>query len=64
MTELDDLLVEAMNSELEAKNFYNTASEKAQSQAGKNLFRELADFEQNHYERVRKIIESRNSSLE
>ena len=25
MTDLDDLLIEAMNSELEAKNFYNNA---------------------------------------
>jgi rubrerythrin len=63
MAELDNLLVEAMNSELEAKNFYNDASEKAQSQAGKNLFRELADFEQKHFERVKKIIESRDSSI-
>ncbi len=64
MSEIDNLLVEALNSELEAKKFYNDASEKAKSQAGKNLFSELADFEQNHYERVKKIIESRSSQIE
>ena len=64
MSEIDNLLVEALNSELEAKKFYNDASEKAKSQAGKNLFSELADFEQNHYERVKKIIESRSSQID
>ena len=57
---IDDLLVEAMNSEIKAKEFYLYASEKAESNAGKKLFKELADFEQNHYNRVKKIIESRN----
>ena len=64
MSVLDNLLVEAMNSELEAKNFYNDASTKAQSQAGKKLFKELAEFEYNHDERVKKIIESHNNKLE
>ena len=64
MSEIDNLLVEAMNSELEAKKFYIDASDKAQSQAGKNLFKELAEFEQNHYERVKKIIESRDNLLD
>ena len=64
MSEIDNLLVEALNSELEAKKFYNAASEKAKGQAGKNLFSELADFEQNHYERVKKIIESRSSQID
>jgi len=57
---IDDLLLEAMNSEIKAKEFYLDASEKAKSKAGKQLFKELADFEQNHYTRVKKIIESRN----
>jgi rubrerythrin len=56
---LNDLLIEAMNSEIKAKEFYEEASIKAQSQAGKKLFKELADFERNHYERVKKILESR-----
>ena len=54
------LLNEAMNSELKAKEFYLYASDKAKSKAGKKLFKELADFEQNHYNKVKGIIESRN----
>jgi rubrerythrin len=64
MSILNNLLVEAMNSEIEAKNFYIDASKKAQSKAGKKLFNELAEFEQNHYERVKKIIESVNNGFE
>ena len=60
-TNVDDLLNEAMNSELQAKEFYLYASEKAESNAGKKLFKELADFEQNHYDRVKGIIESRKN---
>lgn len=60
MSDLDNLLIEAMNKELEAKNFYNNAAGKAKSKAGKKLFNELASFEQNHYEKVKGIIESRN----
>ena len=54
---LKDLLIEAMNSEIKAKEFYLNASSKAQSNAGKNFFKELADFEQNHFEKVKEIIE-------
>jgi rubrerythrin len=57
---INNLLNEAMNSELQAKEFYLYASDKAQSNAGKKLFKELAEFEQNHYDRVKGIIESRN----
>jgi len=57
---VDDLLVAAMNSEVEAKKFYKNAAEKAQSQAGKEFFKELADFENNHYEKVKEMIEARN----
>ena len=64
MSDLDNLLNEAMKSELEAKNFYIDASKKAQSQAGRKLFKELAEFEQNHYERVKSIIESRTKNME
>ena len=63
MSEIDNLLNEALNSELEAKKFYEDASIKAQSQAGKKLFKELAEFEQNHYERVKNIIESRTNNM-
>jgi len=61
MSELEDLLIEAMNSELEAQQFYVNAAEKAQSQAGKNFFNELAEFEQNHYNKVKQIFDSLES---
>lgn len=64
MSSLDDLLVEAMNSEIEAKKFYLNASLKTRSKNGKKLFEELAEFELNHYERIKKIIESRHNNLE
>ncbi len=59
MTELDNLLMAALNAEVKAEEFYASASSRAQSQAGKILFKELADFEHGHYERVKKIIDSR-----
>ena len=55
---IKDVIIEAMNSEIKAKKFYLDASSKAQSKAGKILFKELADFEENHYNRVKKIIEN------
>lgn len=60
MNKIDDLLNEAMNAEAKARAFYTEASSKAQSQAGKKLFQELADFEGNHYERLKEIINTRN----
>ena len=60
---VDELLVVAMNAEVKAKEFYVNAAAKAQSNAGKKFFQELADFEQNHYEWVKKIIESRNKGI-
>lgn len=64
MSDLDNLLIESMNKELEAKNFYNNAASKAQSRAGKKLFNELASFEQNHYDKVKGIIESRKREVD
>ncbi len=55
---LKELLIEALNSEIKAKEFYIDASEKAQSQAGKEFFKELASFEENHFNKVKKIINS------
>jgi rubrerythrin len=60
-TPVDGLLAEAMNSEIEAETFYAKAAKKAQSEAGKKLFTELANFEHNHFERVKAIVESRSS---
>ena len=62
-TNLDRLLTEAMNAEVQAKKFYAEAAEKASSNAGKSLFKELAEFEQGHYDRLKKIIESRGQGM-
>jgi rubrerythrin len=56
---LDDLLMQALKSEIKAKEFYENAYEKAKSESGKKLFLELAEFEKNHYNKVKKIIENR-----
>lgn len=53
-------MIEALNSEVKDKDFYENAATKAKSQAGKNLFKELAKFEKNHYARIKSIIESLN----
>lgn len=55
---LEHLLEEALDSELKAKEFYLNAYNKAKSKSGKQLFKELAEFEQNHYDRVKEIIEN------
>jgi rubrerythrin len=60
---VDNLLVEAMNSEIEAETFYAKAASRAQSEAGKQMFSELAKFEHNHFERVKAIVESRSKGM-
>jgi rubrerythrin len=60
---INDLLKDALKSEIKAKEFYEDASEKAQSQAGKKFFKEMADFEQNHYNRVKNVIESLDQGI-
>ena len=55
---IKDLLIEALNSEIKAKEFYLNASSKAKSKAGRSFFKELAEFEQNHFEKVKEIIDS------
>ena len=60
---LDKLLIDAMNAEAKAREFYTDAAQKAASGAGKNLFKELADFEQGHYDRLKKIIEARTKGM-
>ena len=57
--QIDVLITDAMSSELKAQGFYLDASMKAQSQAGKKLFAELADFEKNHYIHLKNIYDSR-----
>jgi rubrerythrin len=61
--DLDALLNEAMESEKKAESFYDEASSKAKSQAGKKFFKELAIFESKHYYKIKKIIESRNNKI-
>ena len=53
---VSELLLAAMGSEILAREFYSSAADKAQSNAGKKLFHELAEMEQRHYENVKKII--------
>ncbi len=60
---LDSMLMEALNAEAKANKFYADASEKAASTAGKNLFKELADFEQGHYDRLKGFIEARSKGI-
>lgn len=60
---LDGLLMDAMNAEAKAREFYAEAAQKAASAAGQSLFKELADFEQGHYDRLKGIIEARSKGL-
>ncbi|MCX7994807.1 MAG: ferritin family protein [candidate division WOR-3 bacterium] len=56
---INRLLNAALIAEKKAQDFYTDASGKAQSEAGKKLFMELAAFEARHYEYVKSIIEAR-----
>lgn len=60
---LDSLLMDALNAEAKAREFYSDAAKKAASKAGKSLFTELAEFEQGHYDRLQRIIEARTKGL-
>lgn len=60
---LDGLLMDALNAEAKAREFYRDAAQKAASNAGKSLFTELADFEQGHYDRLKTIIEARSKGM-
>lgn len=57
---VEELLLSALGSELMAMDFYQKAAEKAQSQAGKRFFTEMAEFEQHHFEHIKSTIYSRN----
>ncbi len=57
--DVDGLLAASLNGELMAKRFYQDASKRAQSEAGKRLFSDLASFEQSHYEKIKRLMESR-----
>ena len=60
---VDDLLLVALDSELMAKRFYRNASVKAKSNAGRKFFQDLSDFEQAHFEKIQKIIEQREKGV-
>lgn len=59
---VDELLLTALGSELMAMDFYQKAADKAQSQAGKRFFTEMAEFEQSHFEHIKTVIYSRDKN--
>ncbi|MEO0094966.1 MAG: ferritin family protein [candidate division WOR-3 bacterium] len=63
VTSINRLLAQALVAEKKAQDFYTDAAGKAQSEAGKKLFMELAGFEARHYEYVKSIIEARKGKI-
>jgi len=45
----------AIEAELKANQFYLDATTKVSNEKGKNLLQQLADFEQNHYEKLKEL---------
>lgn len=64
MSTINELLEEALSAEAKAKDFYTNAAATAQSDAGKDFFTQMAAFEQNHYARVKHIIEARQAGAD
>lgn len=62
MTEKNIGLLEAieiaMEAEFKANKFYADASQQVTSEQGKNLLKQLADFEQNHYNKLNDLKKS------
>lgn len=52
----------AMEAELKANQFYTDAVKKVGNERGKNLLKQLADFEQNHYNKLKELKGSLASS--
>ncbi len=48
----------AMEAEAKANKFYADSAQKVASEQGKNLLRQLADFEQNHYNKLAELKKS------
>ena len=48
----------AMQAEEKAHNFYKEGADKTDHPRGKDLFLQLADFEKNHYEHLKKLHEA------
>ncbi len=59
MAEANVVLMEAINvamdAEKKAHNFYSDAVNKVSNERGKNLLKQLADFEQNHYDKLAEL---------
>ncbi len=45
----------AMDAEAKANKFYSESAQKVTSEQGKNLLKQLADFEQNHYNKLNEL---------
>ena len=52
----------AMQAEEKAHNFYKEGAEKAEHPRGKDLFLQLADFEKNHFDHLKRLHESLSGS--
>jgi rubrerythrin len=48
----------AMEAESKARDFYRSAAEKVSNERGKNLLKQLADFEKNHFDRLSELKKS------
>ncbi len=48
----------AMEAEAKAKKFYSDSAKKVVSEQGKNLLKQLADFEQNHFDKLNELKKS------
>ena len=53
-----DAIEIAMDAELKAKQFYTDSASKIESERGKNLLNQLADFENNHYQKLKDLKDS------
>ena len=50
----------AMDAESKANKFYSDAATKVSNEKGQNLLTQLADFEQNHYDKLKELKDSLN----
>ena len=53
-----DAIKLAMNAEQQAHNYYSQSAEKATNPKGKDMFRQLAAFELNHYNYLKSLLAS------
>ena len=55
---LEEAIEMAMQAEAKAKKFYGDAVAKVSNEREKNLLKQLADFEQQHYDKLKELKES------